>query len=107
LELAKAELLAMLMQLTPFCWRGVLRWVFRRELVLTWAIRLWYRVAAITMASSVLLQMNPWHSSTLGELAERMTTAKMGACTWMLCSTASFSLELQSRCGKITINIIE
>jgi len=51
--------------------------------------------------------MNPWHSSTLGELAERMTTAKMGACTWMLCSTASFSLELQGWYGKITNNIIE
>lgn len=36
-----AELLAMLMQLTPFCCRGALRWVFRLELVLTWAIRLW------------------------------------------------------------------
>lgn len=48
----------------------------------------------MTMASSVLLQMNPWHSSTLGELAERMTTAKMGAWIWMLCSTASCSLEL-------------
>lgn len=46
-----------------------------------WAIRLWYRVAAITMASSGVWHTNPWHSSSRGVLLERMTMANSGECS--------------------------
>lgn len=70
------ELLAMLTQLTPFWLRGFRD--FRVWLVSMWVIKLWYRVAAITMASSGDWQTKAWHSSWRCTSNDRITTANMG-----------------------------
>lgn len=87
------ELLAILIQLTPFRFLG--RRGFSLDPLPMWAIRLWYRVAAITMASSGDWQTNAWHSSCLGTDAERITTAKMGA--WRLDERRLLSEALSGR----------
>lgn len=72
------ELLAMLMQLTPFSLRGFRTFLF--WLLPICDIRLWYKVAAITIASSGDWQTNAWHSSWRGTSVDRITTEKIGAC---------------------------
>ena len=58
-------------------------------------IKLWYNVAATTIASSGVWQTNPWHSSCLGTELDRITIAKSGE--WRLDDSLLLSAALNGR----------
>lgn len=76
-------------QVTPFLFFGFI------SLAFMWAIKLLYRVAAITIASSDVWQTKPWHSSCLWTPTLRMTTANKGE--WDSSAKSFFSLGSRSR----------
>lgn len=65
---------------------NVIMWKkFQIRQILTWlllicAMRFWYKVAAITIASSGDWHTNPWHSSCFATTGDFITTAKSGEC---------------------------
>ena len=56
-------------------WTGQITW-----LLPMCAIKFWYSVAAITIASSGDWQTKPWHSNCLATLGDFITTANSGEC---------------------------
>lgn len=67
------------------------------------AIKFWYKVAAITIASSGDWHTNPWHSSCFATLGDFITTAKSGECKPEDNLLLSAALSSEQKAKRLTI----